>query len=488
VRLFGPFADRGTFLNSLSSTGTTHASVPVSLPKRWHTSTFRLLTLYSLLFSLSVIAILAIIMWRVTAFMAMQTDHTLYWEAHYYSKLAPAEIGDAINRRIDQEHLEANYFGLFDTQGKPVAGNLRAIPPGLPTDGLGHAMGDRLSALGETQTNTRALALKLGDGRELIVARNVEPIAEIHDAIRDTLVWSGLLALLAGMGGGYIVSLRQFRRIRETQRVIEQIVNGNLERRLPVGGRDELDMLAHLVNNMLERIARLMAEVKGACDGVAHDLRTPLAHVKKTIAQARVRAHVISDPPDAELTGLLEYAESNTDSLLERFRAMLRISEIESMRRRGEFERFALRPLLADLEDLYRPLAEDKGLDFVADIGETDELAIHGDRALLFEALNNLLDNAIKFTGEGGVRLSLKGTAAGPSIEVRDTGPGIAAIDRDAVLQRFYRAESSRHIAGSGLGLSIVSAVINLHDFALTIEQANPGTRIRLDCWGRTLA
>jgi signal transduction histidine kinase len=473
-------------LNSLSSIGTAHAFAP--LPRRWHTSTFRLLTAYSLLFSLAVVAILSIIMWRVTAFMSDQTDHTLYWEAHYYSKLAPSQVAEAIDRRIEQEHMQSNYFGLFDAQGQRITGNVRALPPALPPDGIGHPLGDRLPVMDAEHSNTRALAVRLPDSRVLLVARNVQPIAEIHDAIRDALVWSGLLALVTGMGGGYIVSLRQFRRIHETQRVIEQIVNGNLDRRLPMGGRDELDMLAHLVNHMLERIARLMAEVKGACDGVAHDLRTPLAHVRKTLTQARARAATLGDAPDAELSRLLEYAEANTDSLLERFRAMLRISEIESMRRRGEFERFALRALLADLEDLYGPLAEDKGIDFVADIGENNELVIHGDRALLFEALSNLLDNAIKFTEQGGVKLALLATHSGPRIEVRDTGRGIPAADRDAVLQRFYRAESSRHIAGSGLGLSIVSAIVGLHDFGLTIEAANPGTRVTFDCWARTLA
>lgn len=458
------------------------------LPRRWHTSTFRLLTAYALLFALAIGAVLGIIMWRVTAFMAAQTDRTLYWEAHYYVKLHPDHVVDAIDRRIDQEHMQSNYFGLFDAQGRHITGNILTRPPALPIDGAGHAMGNSLPVIDGEDTDTRALAVALPDSRVLVVARNVRQIAEIHDAIRDALIWSGLLALAAGMGGGYIVSLRQFRRIRETQRVIEQIVNGNLDLRLPMGGRDELDMLAHLVNHMLGRIARLMAEVKGACDGVAHDLRTPLAHVRKTLEQVRARAATLSVPPDAELARLIEYAESNTDALLERFRAMLRISEIESMRRRGAFERFALRPLLMDLEDLYRPLAEDKGLDFASDIEATDELAIHGDRALLFEALSNLLDNAIKFTQQGGVKLSLIATPAGARVEVRDSGPGISVSDRDAVLQRFFRSESTRHITGSGLGLSIVSAVVGLHDFGLSIEAAQPGTRITLDCWARTLA
>ncbi|RKP51989.1 sensor histidine kinase [Pararobbsia silviterrae] len=464
-------------------------SSDAALPQRWHTSTFRLLTAYSLLFSLTVVAILGVFMWRATAVMSDQIDRTLYWEAHYYVRLNASDIESAINRRVaqQQEHYRSSFFGVFDAHGAHLAGDIRTFPQNLRIDGVGHRVDPGLDVSDASSPRTRALAVRLPDSRVVVVARDVGPIKEFHDAIRDTLVWTGLLALVAGMGGGYVMSVRQFRRIHETQRVIEQIVNGNLDRRLPTGGRDELDMLAHLVNHMLERIGRLMAEVKGACDGVAHDLRTPLAHVRKTLSQAQHRAAQLSDPPDAELTGLIQYAEANTDALLERFRAMLRISEIESMRRRGEFDQFALRPLLADLEDLYRPLAEDKGIAFSSDIGETDDLVIHGDRALLFEALSNLLDNAIKFTKQGGVKLELSATQAGPRIEVRDTGIGIAESERDAVLQRFYRSEGSRHIAGSGLGLSIVSAVVGLHDFGLAIESANPGTRIRLDCWKRAL-
>jgi signal transduction histidine kinase len=318
-----------------------------------------------------------------------------------------------------------------------------------------------------------------------VIARNTDQLVEIRDAIGNALVWGGLLALLTGVAAGLMLSVKQLRRIHETQQVIEKIVNGNLNERLPIGGRDELDMLAHLVNHMLDRIARLMAEVKGACDGVAHDLRTPLGHVLKTLTQARTHARTRGD---AHMAGLLEYAEAETEALLNRFRAMLRISEIESMRRRGGFEEFALPPLLADLEDLYRPLAEEKGLAFSFDADPGSLESIRGDRALLFEALSNLLDNAIKFTNDGAIRLRLVGGKGGPQIDVIDSGPGIAAADRSAVLQRFYRTESSRHIAGSGLGLSIVSAVAALHDFGLSIDEASPGTHVRLACWPQTLA
>jgi signal transduction histidine kinase len=146
-----------------------------------------------------------------------------------------------------------------------------------------------------------------------------------------------------------------------------------------------------------------------------------------------------------------------------------------------------LETLMQEVGELYEPLAESRSIQLSVHVQTVD--AVHGDRALLFEALSNLVDNAIKFTPEGGVvRMELRQTSAGPQVDIVDNGPGIAADERDAVLQRFYRGESTRHLAGSGLGLSIVSAVMRVHDFTMKIGNAQPGTRISIECWSRTLA
>jgi signal transduction histidine kinase len=227
-----------------------------------------------------------------------------------------------------------------------------------------------------------------------------------------------------------------------------------------------------------------MNEVKGACDGIAHDLRTPLAHVRTVLAHAAERTGTLDD---AELANLVERARTETDALLDRFRAMLRISEIGTLQRRGGFGEMQLETLIEEVGELYEPLAESRSIQLSVHAQPVD--AIYGDRALLFEALSNLVDNAIKFTPEGGVvRMELRQTAAGPQVDIVDNGPGIAADERDAVLQRFYRGKSTRHLAGSGLGLSIVSAVMRVHDFTMKIGNAQPGTRISIECWSRTLA
>jgi signal transduction histidine kinase len=292
------------------------------------------------------------------------------------------------------------------------------------------------------------------------------------------------VCLLAGVAGGLALSVRQMRRLKAIRRVTQRIAQGDLAQRLPMGGRDEVDMLAHLVNHMLAEVERLMNEVKGACDGIAHDLRTPLAHVRTLLAHAAERTETLDD---AALSQLVERARIETDALLDRFRAMLRISEIGTLQRRGGFGEMQLETLVEEVGELYEPLAESRSIQLSVHVQPVD--AIHGDRALLFEALSNLVDNAIKFTPEGGVvRMELRQTSAGPQVEIVDNGPGIAADERDAVLQRFYRGESTRHLSGSGLGLSIVSAVMRVHDFTMKIGNAQPGTRISIECWSRTLA
>jgi signal transduction histidine kinase len=269
------------------------------------------------------------------------------------------------------------------------------------------------------------------------------------------------------------------RRVKAIRRITLQIAQGDLKQRLPTGGRDELNLLSHLVNHMLDEVERLMTEVKGACDGVAHDLLTPLTQVGRSLVHVAERADALNDE---QLSTMVARVRSNTDKLLERFRAMLRISEIGALQRRSGFAEVQLATLVSEVGELYEPLAESKSIQLVVQAEPVG--AIHADRALLFEAFANLIDNAIKFAPTGGtVRIALTRTRFGPQVEIVDNGPGIPSGEREAVLGRFYRSEQTRHIAGSGLGLSMVSAVIRVHDFTMRIDNAAPGTRVTIECW-----
>jgi signal transduction histidine kinase len=288
-----------------------------------------------------------------------------------------------------------------------------------------------------------------------------------------------MFCLWAGLAVGLAFGMLQMRRVKAIRRVTVQIAQGELNQRLPTGGRDELDLLSNLVNHMLDEIERLMTEVKGTCDGIAHDLLTPLGHVRTLLVQVAERADTLNDE---QLPNLVACARSKTDKLLERFRAMLRISEIGALQRRSGFADAQLATLVAEVSELYEPLADCKSIKLRVQIEPVG--AIHADRELLFEAFSNLVDNAIKFAPTcGTVCITLARTPFGPQVDIVDNGPGIASSERQAVLKRFYRSEQTRHIAGSGLGLSMVSAVIRVHNFTMKIGNAEPGTRVTIECW-----
>jgi signal transduction histidine kinase len=459
--------------------------MPVELGGRWHSTTFRLLTTYAVIFSFSVMLLLGYIGWAVTGDMERETDVVMDWQLIYFDSLPDSALNNAIYRRLERERMHTNYYGLFAPDGTHLAGDVATMPPDVPPTREGVTLQHTLSIEGgEPAPVVRAMAQRRKDGNTFVIAQDLTHILRIRETIINALVAGGLLCLAAGVAGGLALSMRQMRRARQIRRVTQRIAQGDLGQRLPIGGRDELDMLAHLVNHMLEEVERLMNEVKGACDGIAHDLRTPLAHVRTLLSRIAERTDRLDDESIADL---VERARTETDALLDRFRAMLRISEIGTLQRRGGFGEVELAALVREVGELYEPLAENRAIGLSVDAGRTEP--IHGDRALLFEMLSNLIDNAIKFSPDGGsVAIALQQTTSGPRIDVIDNGAGIPAGEREAVLQRFYRGERTRHLKGSGLGLSIVSAVVRVHDFTMRIDDAKPGTRVTIECWSRTLA
>jgi signal transduction histidine kinase len=232
-------------------------------------------------------------------------------------------------------------------------------------------------------------------------------------------------------------------------------------------------MLAHLVNRMLDQIENLMGEVKGACDGIAHDLRTPLAHMRIRLASVVANQGEQGAGIDARERVLVREALADVDMLLQRFHAILRMSEIGARRRDG-FGTVDLARLVRSVAELYEPLAEDRGIGWRTAID--DVMPLHGDSDLLFEAVGNLLDNAVKYSPPGGaVRIALRAGTAGPILSISDDGPGIPIHEREKVLNRFYRGERTCHIPGTGLGLCLVAAILELHELSLRIEEGPGG-------------
>jgi signal transduction histidine kinase len=458
------------------------------LGRRWHNTTFRWLSVYAVIFALSVMVLIGFIGWSATTRMEFDADSVLHWQLFYFGSIDDPELPATIHRRTEGEHLNTNYFGLFAADGTHLAGDIRVLPSDLPLDRQGHTLNSSLTLANQAKSPVvRAMGIRRQSGEQIVVARDLTQVLHVRETMINALVGGGLLCLLVSIASGLLLNLRQMRRVRDIRNVTLRIAEGDLNRRLPIGGRDELDMLAHLVNHMLEEIERLMTEVKSACDGIAHDLRTPAAHIRTLLANVAERMHVIQDDGVAQM---LDRARVEADMLLDRFGAMLRISEIGALKRRGGFSSVDLTTLVNELSELYEPLAEDRGISWAVVVEQVP--TVHGDRALLFEAFSNLLDNAIKFAPDNGaVRIELTDHPQGALLVISDNGPGIPERERDAVLQRFYRADQTRHLAGSGLGLSIVSAVMRLHDFALRVGTngtgTTPGTTMTVECWPHVL-
>jgi signal transduction histidine kinase len=264
----------------------------------------------------------------------------------------------------------------------------------------------------------------------------------------------------------------------EVNRRIQRIVAGDLRERLPTRGRDDpFDQLAASVNRMLGEIETLINEIAGVGDDIAHDLRTPLTRVRIRLERGREHAATLE-----ELRAVTDQAIAGLDQSLTIITALLRIAEIEHSRRLEGFSQVRLAPLVHEVGDLYDPIAEDKSVSLSLRVEAADEASVHGDRDLLFEAVANLVDNAVKFTPSGGgVELALLRREDETVIRISDTGPGIPEIEREAVTKRFYRSDKSRKTEGLGLGLSLVAAIVKLHGFRFAIVPG-PGCTVEIAC------
>jgi signal transduction histidine kinase len=229
------------------------------------------------------------------------------------------------------------------------------------------------------------------------------------------------------------------------------------------------------VNGMLEKIEALVHEIAGVGNDIAHDLRTPLTRVRVSLQRGQANSRTLD-----EAQAVFGNAIRGLDQSLAIITAILRIAEIEHNRRLAGFSQVALASLVQEVGDLYEPIAEEKGIALQVQAG--NEAMVHGDRDLLFEAVANIVDNAIKFTPKSGrVWVSLMDGDGESVVRVSDTGPGISEDEREMVTRRFYRSDKSRQIQGVGLGLSLVAAILKLHDFRLTIS-TGPGCVIEIAC------
>ncbi|MBV8836237.1 MAG: HAMP domain-containing histidine kinase [Alphaproteobacteria bacterium] len=418
--------------------------------------------------------------WSTAAYVRGRADHAIEAERAILRQ-AFAEGGRsglivAIERRISDKRFEGAHYLLTDAQFAPRAGNLAAWPESLRTATGWHNLGGQEWKPDATDAPVlRAFAETLADGSHLLVATAIGDLDVFTRRIATALICGGLLLLVIAGVASVSVTRRTVGRIESINTTSRAIMQSGLGERIPLRGtRDEWDQVAENLNQMLDRIELLMDEVKQVTDNVAHDLRTPLARMRGRLEKAYVQSR--ASKADQEL---IADTIADLDAVLRIFASLTRISQIEASGRKVAFRPVDLAEIAGKVVELFDAAVEERGgrLTLTAD----GPAVITGDRDLLFDALANLVDNAIKHGHAGGrVGVAIARTAAAATVTITDDGPGIPPEEHGHVFKRFYRLERSRQTPGNGLGLSLVAAVARLHQAEVELIDNAPGLTVRL--------
>lgn len=450
-----------------------------ALGKLLRTTAFKLSLAYLVLFAIGAGLLLGRVGVNVRTLVDQQSAETIDAEitglSEQYRQGGIRRLVDAVERRSRQPG--ASLYLVTTFAGERIAGNVAQLPAGvLDTPGV---IETAYQHVGETAATNHALAriFLLPGGFRLLVGRDLaerETVARVlYRALGTALIWLAILAT----AGGLFVARRVLRRVDGMTESAQSIMAGDLARRLPLAGsNDELDRLATNLNAMLDRIGELMRGMREVSDNIAHDLRTPLTRLRNG-AEAALMAAATPEEQRAALEKVIE----ESDGLIRVFNALLSIARAEAGAGREAMTDFDAAQAARDVAELYEPLAEEQGMSLVVEA--PDGLFVHAHRELLGQALANLVDNAVKYgkqpgAARGEARIVARRDGERVEISVSDHGPGIPAVDRERVLERFVRLEGSRSRPGSGLGLSLAMAVARLHGGALVIEDNSPGLRV----------
>lgn len=425
--------------------------------------TFRLIVLYVLVISLCASAISTFVYLYIARNYFDQVNNHIQLELESaiesYSQHGVEGFDEYTLQRSKLESGVNYYFAIADIDGRTVlAGNVESLPDITYDSQRGFELGKHLFTWeGSHGQKFIGHSVSLDNGLSVFVARHFEDVYQRVDLVARTLIFSTIVTILLGIIGGAFITVSTIRLIDSLNRSIARIMQGDLSERLPVSLRGgEIDQLASQLNIMLDKIEDAMNEVRQVSDNIAHDLRTPLTRLRN-------RLSTLEKKSSEEHRELIKEMVVESDHLLSICGALLRIARVESGTKRTDFSELDLAQIFVDVAELYEPLASVKDIELTIDCH--DQALILGDKDLLFQMLVNLIDNAIKYTPEGGkiaTQLYIEDDVI--NLVFADNGPGIPAEKYNKVFQRFYRVEESRGIQpGNGLGLSLVQAVASLH-------------------------
>ena len=389
-----------------------------------------------------------------------------------YEKGDNTDLISAIDRLAGASTGHDRIYLIRSADGSRLAGNIATTPS---TSGWMTAGAPAFGIVDE-DLQFRAFAGQIGD-LEVTVGASLETTAEILETASSSFIWATIAVLLLAIGGGVFLASRAQRRIELIGSTMTAIGEGRLDARIPLTrAMDDIDDLSAQINAALERLRRQVDGMRQVSTAIAHDLKTPISRLYIAIETALDRAK-----EGKQDTAGLNDALSAAKQVNETFDALLRITQIEAGARRSRFTDIDLSQVLDVVYDAYAAVAEEEGHVLSLNTPSHQALPTFGDRELLIQLLANLTDNAIRHSPRGS-KIFLEGVEAtngrGAEIVVSDDGPGIPLAERENVFQRLYRLEKSRTTAGSGLGLSMVKAIADLHGATITLSDNAPGLRV----------
>jgi signal transduction histidine kinase len=450
---------------------------PMRQPQFMRSNTFHWALMVAGVFAIFVIVLFGFIYWNIDDYLTARSDRVITVELDTIAGLSPERRLQAIDERLRQDPRGVQLAAIFAADGHRIIGNLESLPPDLRIDAAAQRSAViRMDQNGSEHQVVRAIARRMRNGDVLVLGRNVDEAGEISHVVGEALLLGLLPAFFLCLLAGAWLSVRAQRRVEDVNQRVQRIIAGDLSERLPHRTVDEpFSRLAVIVNGMLDEMEAMIDALAGVGNDIAHDLRTPLTRARLALERGRTNATTLE-----QLQTVADKAITGIDQSLAIITALLRLAEIENSRRSAGFGSVALHEMLREVCDIYEPIAENKEITLHVQV--TQQVTVRGDRDLLIEAVANLIDNAIKFTPEGGkVNIELLRRDSETVVRVTDTGCGISEQERDAVLRRFYRSDKMRNTPGVGLGLSLVAAIVKLHGFRLEIS-SGPGCRVEIIC------
>jgi signal transduction histidine kinase len=455
-------------------------TVSVLLAKTLSSTTFKQALIAIGTFGVIASAIFSYVYLSTSSYVRGRTDRAVMAEHvslhSTYERAGRDGLIAAIQQRMADNSFAGNLYLLTDSSLNVLAGNLGEWPQAAaPASGWVEFRVIDSSPEAATAPLVRATTDILPNGDRLLVGRDISDIDSFTARIKTAVI--SIVALMFAVAGvvSILVTRRTVGRIEQINATSRAIMQSGLDKRIPLrGSNDEWDRVAENLNSMLDRIETLMGEVKQVSDNVAHDLRTPLTRMRGRLEKAFHGSRIAED--DQALIG---DTIADLDAVLRIFTSITRIAHIEANARKGAFRTVNLAEIANEVVELYDAAAEQDGTRLLR-TGDRNVL-VTGDRDLLFDAIANLVDNAIKHGRAGGhVVVRGENLDGGAIISIADDGPGIPADQHERVFKRFYRLEQSRYAPGNGLGLSLVAAVANLHGARIEMLDNAPGLKFKL--------